>query len=190
MRVLYVALTRAKEKLIITGIEKDYQKEITEKEEAIDLYKQIDGDKKINKNIIQKYIRYIDWLELVYLKHRKSLENTLEVKTYKKQEVLKSISNKEEKQAPDIKEKLKRINKQKMEEIKQKLEWEYKYKAPNILTKSSVTKIKNAKINLEEENKIEYKMPEFLKEKKALSRSRKRNTNASCTAKTRRETKI
>ena len=29
MRILYVALTRAKEKLIITGISKDYQKEKT-----------------------------------------------------------------------------------------------------------------------------------------------------------------
>ena len=28
MRILYVALTRAKEKLIITGIQKEYQKEV------------------------------------------------------------------------------------------------------------------------------------------------------------------
>ena len=169
MRVLYVALTRAKEKLIITGIEKDYQKEIAKKEEEIDLYKETDGSRKINKNIIQKYKRYIDWIELVYLKNRKSIENTLEVKTYKKQEILNNIQNKEEKETRKLQEKLKQIDKEKMKAIKQKLEWEYKYKAPNILTKSSVTKIKNMKINLEE-TKVEYKKPNFLeKEEKTLT---------------------
>ena len=173
MRVLYVALTRAKEKLIITGIEKDYQKEITSKEEEIELYKETDGSKKINKNIIQKYKRYIDWIELVYLKNRKNIENILELKTYKKQEILKKLQNKEEKETRDIQEKLKQLNKEKMNQIKQKLEWEYKHKAPNILTKSSVTKIKQMKLDLtepKEETKTEYKTPNFLKEEqKSLS---------------------
>ena len=38
MRVLYVALTRAKEKLIITGTSKDYYKDIEKKKELLKIY--------------------------------------------------------------------------------------------------------------------------------------------------------
>ncbi len=37
MRILYVALTRAKEKLIITGVSKDFEKEIAKKKENLEL---------------------------------------------------------------------------------------------------------------------------------------------------------
>lgn len=39
MRVLYVALTRAKEKLYITGTSKDAEKDIKEKEETAKIFK-------------------------------------------------------------------------------------------------------------------------------------------------------
>lgn len=45
MRVLYVALTRAKEKLIITGISKDVEKSFNEKQDLIEIYK-IEGKSK------------------------------------------------------------------------------------------------------------------------------------------------
>ena len=45
MRVLYVALTRAKEKLIITGISKDVEKSFNEKQDLIETYK-IEGKSK------------------------------------------------------------------------------------------------------------------------------------------------
>lgn len=45
MRVLYVALTRAKEKLIITGIEKDLQKSIDSKEKELQIYESEDNSK-------------------------------------------------------------------------------------------------------------------------------------------------
>ena len=48
MRVLYVALTRAKEKLIITGISKDVEKSFNEKQDLIETYK-IEGKSKINE---------------------------------------------------------------------------------------------------------------------------------------------
>ena len=54
MRILYVALTRAKEKLYITGIEKDFEKSIKEKEGLIQIY---NGDK-LNRNLIKKYKSY------------------------------------------------------------------------------------------------------------------------------------
>lgn len=170
MRVLYVALTRAKEKLIITGLEKDYKKSTDKKEELIKSYNNL------NKNIIQKYITYLDWLELVYLKCKKELEEILDVKVYSKKEVLKEVSSKEEEKNIDLEERLKEINTKDVEKIKEKLEWEYGYKnADNILTKSSVTKIKNMKLDLTEEDKkeIEYKVPEFLKETKELTGAEK-----------------
>ena len=56
MRVLYVALTRAKEKLIITGTCKDYQKENLKKEELLEIYRNED---KINPILLKKYIPLI-----------------------------------------------------------------------------------------------------------------------------------
>ena len=47
MRVLYVALTRAKEKLIITGTSKDFEKSLKEKEDMLSLYNAKNGEKKI-----------------------------------------------------------------------------------------------------------------------------------------------
>ena len=173
MRILYVALTRAKEKLIITGLEKDYKKSTDEKEEELNTYKEIDGEGKINKNIIQKYLNYLDWIELVYLKSGKTLEEILEVNIHKKNEILKFNNVKETKEL-DIKEKLEKVELENIEEIQDKLEWQYKYKTEsNILTKSSVTKIKSMKLDLEEENNISYNTPEFLKEEKELTASEK-----------------
>lgn len=52
MRVLYVALTRAKEKLIITGISKDVEKSFNEKQDLIETYK-IEGKSKINESVLK-----------------------------------------------------------------------------------------------------------------------------------------
>ena len=173
MRVLYVALTRAKEKLIITGMTKDYQKEIEKKEELLQSYQE-EGDKKINKSIVQKYLSYLDWIELVYLARRKELEALVDMYVHKKKDVLKQVLVKEEKQQIDYSENLANVDRDKMQKIKEKLEWEYEHKTSgNVLTKTSVTKIKNIKIDLEEEEDIEYKIPEFLKEEKALTNAQR-----------------
>ncbi len=165
MRVLYVALTRAKEKLIITGIDKDYKKSIDEKEKLLDSYKE--NTNKINKSLVQKYISYLDWLELVSLKRKKDLEEILDTKVYSKKEVLKSTSSKEEKRVQSIEEELADINEEELNTVKEKLEWKYPYNnLNNILTKSSVTKIKSMKLDLEEEYEAKYNTPEFLQEEK------------------------
>ena len=64
MRLLYVALTRAKEKIIITGVEKDLQKALENKQKELDMY---DGAQKIPLNLVKKSKTYLDWLEYVYL---------------------------------------------------------------------------------------------------------------------------
>ena len=63
MRVLYVALTRAKEKLIITAVEKDESKRLFDKLKI----------KEINPIVLRKYSSYMDWFEIVdvHLKENK-----------------------------------------------------------------------------------------------------------------------
>ena len=174
MRILYVALTRAKEKLIITGLEKDYKKSIEKKEDLINTYKDTEADNKINKNIIQKFLTYLDWLELVYLNSKEELDSILSVNVYKKDELMKNMFKEDKIEEIDLKEKLDKIELTREAEIKEKLDWEYKYKmANNILTKSSVTKIKNMKLDLNEEETSKYNAPEFLKEQKEITAAQK-----------------
>ena len=58
MRILYVALTRAKEKLIITGLSKDIEKEQKKKKDLLETY----NEKNINPNILKNYKSYLDWI--------------------------------------------------------------------------------------------------------------------------------
>lgn len=176
MRVLYVALTRAKEKLIITGIKKDYNESITKKEELLASYKEAEEQNKINENITGKYKSYLDWIELVYLKRKEELNKFLEFNIYKGKDILNGMQDDEEdEKTRSLEEELEKVDKEKLKEIREKLEWEYEYKIPkNILTKSSVTKIKSAKLDLEEEKYSDsYKSPEFLKEDRGLTGAEK-----------------
>ena len=66
-RILYVALTRAKEKLIITGISKDLEKDFKQKRELLQIYNE--NMNIIDYKLVKKYKTYLDWLELVYLKN-------------------------------------------------------------------------------------------------------------------------
>ena len=83
MRVLYVALTRAKEKLYITGVEKDLQKSIKEKEELLEIY----GEEKLNENLVKKYKSYLDWIELVYLNDKENMKNIIEIHEHNYKEI-------------------------------------------------------------------------------------------------------
>ena len=96
MRVLYVALTRAKEKLIITGVTNDLNKDIDEKKDALKIYEK--NSNTINPILLRKYISYLDWIMLVYLKN--NMFDILELNIYKKEEVL----NKENVQEDKIRE--------------------------------------------------------------------------------------
>ncbi len=165
MRVLYVALTRAKEKLIITGMSKDLNKSLEEKQKMLDIYKKSDfaqvsldnlentkePELKINRNLVGKYISYLDWLELVYeYKKERGINNLLELHTYKKEDLVKEMKEAENEtvdMAKVIQEKTKENlvfwDGGKKQEITEKLQWKYKYIASSkIPTKTSVTKLK------------------------------------------------
>ncbi len=99
MRILYVALTRAKEKIYVTGIIKDYQKNKEKMQDLVDIYKKENG--KINPILIKKYKKYIDWILLVYMYNFENSKDILKINTIKRKDILKNIK-KEDKEEVDI----------------------------------------------------------------------------------------
>ena len=91
MRILYVALTRAKEKLIITGTINDVKKDEEKKKDILNIYDS--NQKYLNPIILRKYISYLDWIQLVYFSEK--LENLLDVYIHQKNEMMieKEIEN-------------------------------------------------------------------------------------------------
>ena len=142
MRVLYVALTRAKEKLIITGLVKDANKEFDNFEKQLERYDK--NNEKINYILLKKCKRYIDWILLVYKYEEESIKNIATLNTYNKKELLKSFKAIENDKIDVIKEleKHEKDNNQ-MNKINDILNYQYKYLLSTIMpTKTSVTKIK------------------------------------------------
>ena len=137
MRILYVALTRAKEKLFITGVEKDLKVEMQKKEEEIQKYA---VTQKLDSSLVQKYRSYLDWIELVYLAKPKEAQELIEVQEHTPKE---ENSQEETVKQVSIQEIMQGAKEQDLTEIKQALEWEYPYQEAVLLpTKMSVTKIK------------------------------------------------
>ena len=142
MRVLYVALTRAKEKLIITGLVKDANKEFDNFEKQVERYNK--NNEKINYILLKKCKRYIYWILLVYKYEEESIKNITTLNTYNKKELLKSFKTIENDKIDVVKEleKHEKDNNQ-MNKIKDILNYQYKYLLSTIMpTKTSVTKIK------------------------------------------------
>ena len=129
MRLLYVALTRAKEKLIITGCDKDLKKSILQKENSnLDI---------VN---IRKAKSYLDWLELVYLNNEDKTDDILEVNFVNKNDIEETENNKEEteKSINDLNE----VDKELEEKVDKLLNWKYQYiNSTEMEGKTSVTDI-------------------------------------------------
>lgn len=166
MRILYVALTRAKEKLIITGIQKDHQEEIKKLIEQINRYTK--NNNKINPILIKKYKKYLDWILLVYYYEKDKMKNIINLNIYKKQELLnklKKIKKENVDVIPIIENK--KIDKKQTEDIKNILGYSYPNKIATIIpTKMSVTTIKQMQGENLQEEKIELPTPKFLKQDK------------------------
>ena len=163
MRVLYVALTRAKEKLIITGIEKDASKELEEKQEILG-----STEGKISTQILKKYKSYLDWLEFIYLKEKEELNPILEFTVHPKTELLELKEKKNTNTNIDFKKVEVSTN------IKNLLNWVYpRIEASKIVSKTSVTELKKNKEQKREaiisECKIET--PQFLQIEQNLTKA-------------------
>lgn len=167
MRILYVALTRAKEKLIIVGVQKELDKKREEIEKNIQLYPKI--EEKIPKALIKKGKSYLDWILLVVSYEKEINHSIFEIQKIKKKEILKEEIH-PQKNPNEVDWKKEITNIQPLDRtIKQQLEYEYKNKiATKIPTKISVTEIKNRKQEKigtkEEQNLITFPKPTFLKE--------------------------
>ena len=143
MRVLYVALTRAKEKIIITGfIKKDKQNKMLENTEKYD---------KLNLMLLQKAKSYLDWLMLVHIYNENEMEEISTWNNYTKEEILSICNEENSKENENISEIiLDKINNFKLEEntekqISELLNYKYKYIASTAIpTKTSVTEIKES----------------------------------------------
>ena len=176
MRILYVALTRAKEKIFVTGVKKDFEKNREKMQELVDIYKKENG--KINPILIKKYKKYIDWILLVYMYNFENSKDILKLNILKRKDVLKTMK-KEETEDVDIfkilEEKSKDIKEDDILKLKNQLVFEYKFKElSKIPTKESVTNIVHKNIVVEpfetkieeddefEEKKIELPKPKFL----------------------------
>ena len=173
MRILYVALTRAKEKLIITGVSNDFTKQIEDIEKQSNIYPRKKG--KINPIIIKKYKSYLDWILIVYLYEKGNVDNLLELKKIEPKQILNQNTDiLEDYKFSDIIEMLdsKEYKEDMLEEIKNKIQYEYENKLSiTIPTKSSVTKIKQMReetkeLELIEEKEITFDKPKFLREEK------------------------
>lgn len=198
-RILYVALTRAKEKLYITGKSKDFTKYVQDKNKVLEMYES--ENIKLDAKLMKKANSYLDWLMYVYL-FNQGRTITLKGESYKlsdiitlnvsnKKDLLKALAKEEVVEQIDLKEKIEQILKNKSDEenkkseqaLKELLEWKYDYIVDTTLpTKSSVTKIKQEKIKLEEmlkgieSEEVEYKKsytPKFMQEDKKISSAEK-----------------
>ena len=142
MRVLYVALTRAKEKLIITGVCKDYEKKLGKIINETNIYKK--QDNKINPILLKKCKSYLDWILLNYSYDNEKFNELSNIKILTKKEITKN-EVKEENLNRDI---IKEINdieveESNLEELRKIIEYEYKNKISTITpTKTSVSEIK------------------------------------------------
>lgn len=176
MRILYVALTRAKEKLFVYAISKDIKQEITKMREISEMYPKTFNI--INPIVIKKCKRYIDWILLVSLYNQKSFNDMAEFSIIDKNEII----NVEEEQEENVDiigmlEKIETDN-EGVKQIAEILEYKYPYGiATTLPTKTSVTSLKQMKydskdniIPLEQlqdndeivSEEISFELPKFL----------------------------
>lgn len=144
MRILYVALTRAKEKLILTGTVNNIQKEANNKEDRLNSYGEQAG--KLNPILLKNYESYLDWIYLVYLSGK--LQEDLEVTIHDKHEVVTEYQQEEATREFDFGQTVD------LEKIEKEFAWEYPdQKLISVPMKTTVSQMKQLQ-NDEPQDKI------------------------------------
>ena len=164
MRILYVALTRAKEKLYITGIQKDYDKVKEKMMGQIEQYP-LNDENKINPILLKKYKKYLDWIMLVYMYEKENMTDIAELHIHNKSELLK-LFEKSKDEDIDVISLLDNHNLndssvefKNVDDIQTVIESKYKYEASiTIPTKTSVTELKEL---ANENNRIRRNVENF-----------------------------
>ena len=169
MRVLYVALTRAKEKLIITGISNDYEKEHQKISEQVERYEK--NSNKINPILLKKYKRYLDWIMLVY-EYEKENAQKIDLKVHSKKNILEE-TKKENREEVDVLKVFegRATEKSDLEKLEKEMNQKYRYQLETTIpTKTSVTNLKQMKLEKEgvigKDETIELPEPAFINEEK------------------------
>jgi ATP-dependent helicase/nuclease subunit A len=191
MRILYVAFTRAKEKLIITGSVANLEKAATKW-----CYGASQGVDRVDPQEVMKGRTYLDWICMALAKHKngeaiRKVSNSdinitmddessmWEVKLLNKTEVIKDRILKAVEEEFTLKELFidKNITSEFDEEIKRRLDFEYEYiLASKIPANVSVSELKRAALDDDNEQNVasmyrtQYvSKPTFLQEEKGLS---------------------
>lgn len=144
MRILYVALTRAKDKLIIVGTEKNPNQNLSKINNSLEKYNLFEGKRgRINENLVLSLNKYISWIEAVYLFHKNDLKLKFEIVPREK---LGGITIFENKQKQDLANFDGKIDKEKYEKLDKILNSKYKYEeATKLESKTSISEIKKEK---------------------------------------------
>ncbi|MBP3596392.1 MAG: helicase-exonuclease AddAB subunit AddA [Clostridia bacterium] len=172
MRVLYVALTRARERLIITGISNNYYKEIEKKKEALSVY---ENKGKINPLLLKKYITYLDWFELVLLNSSK-MDSFIDLEIIKKNDIIKNDIKRNDNEELPIFD-FSKFNQ--FEQIEEKFSWIYpQISSTKIPIKTSVSSIKELKKSNDQNKDIGLAnvKPDFLEENEEKLTSKEKGT--------------
>lgn len=198
MRVLYVAMTRAKEKLIITGCDNNIEKSLNKWSAALD-----SAEEKLPPDLVVRGQRYLDWIGLALMRHEdfhelmksydinigcpRTIDNDQSkwnINLWKKEDFLRTKQEEGEKQeeAGLLKELENQIGITKpREDIARKLEWSYPYeKATKLPAKLTVTELKRLTTETEEVEPTaklyrthHLKKPNFLKTDDAMTAAEK-----------------
>ena len=158
MRLLYVALTRSREKLIITGVDKDLKKSLYEKKKDVETIKK---QGKIPEFIIKKAKSYLDWIELASI-YDERLKEILILKEHSKNGI------EEKNEVEEIEEKSRKIDDKEQQKINELLMWEYE--------KDFLTKIEGktsvSKISKEQKEAIQIsRKPKILEQERKLTKA-------------------
>ena len=168
MRILYVALTRAREKLFVIGARSKEEKEIDKKKELLEVY----SNKKINPILLKKYITYLDWFELVKLNYELNFDkevNDFSLKIHNCNEL------KNEEEVLEDSKILEFGEYDNYDDIIQKFNWKYSKEFESSLPiKSTVSTIKKMKLDeaidfnslIEKDMGLNAITPKFLQEEK------------------------
>ena len=189
MRILYVALTRAKEKLILTGAVKDIPATLRK------WGKNLDGNNPVSQYDVLKAKNYLDWIMPSVLKHKdfKEIRKDYEIDvisqsnhdskwsfdTWQRDDVIVEEREEEtniESLLSEMEEKSKDVDY--TEEIREKLNYSYPYKeSVKVSASISVSEIKKMQSTHEEdysehmyEEKITLKRPLFIQEDEAKNK--------------------
>ena len=177
MRVLYVALTRAKEKLIITGLCKDYEKIYLELSKQVGIYKK--QNEKINPILLKKCNSYLEWILLSNCYDEEKFKNLADIKIVLPKDII-NTQNIETNNSVDLVSILdnKDFDQKEVDKIKEQIEFEYKYKISTVTpTKTSVSEIKRKYLEDEGESLINNSVnvslakPNFLRNEENLKLS-------------------